>query len=94
MAEAITLTTPAVAAVSHDYQVVYLELDWERARIVIRLLGPDGKRLGHNYQGATALTLMRGLNTANLSLKSLQRRVLERLVADGVLSGTINGVPD
>lgn len=94
MAETITLTTPAVAAVSIDYQVVYLELDWEHARIVVRLLAPDGRRIAHNYLGATATTLMRQLNIANLSVKSLHRRVIERLVADGVVSGSIGGVPD
>lgn len=94
MAEQITLTTPAVAAVSTDYQVVYLELDWEHARIVVKLLGPDGQRLAHNYLGATALTMMRQLNTANLSIKSLHRRVMERLIADGVVNGPITGAPD
>lgn len=94
MAEAITVTTPPAPAVSHDYQVVYLGLDWEDAQIAIKLRDTNGKKIGHNYRGATALTLMRALNTANLSLKSLHRRVLERLVADGVIGGTISGVPD
>ena len=94
MAETITLTTPPVAAVLVDYQVVYLELDWEHARIVVKLRGPDNQRLAHNYLGATAITLMRQLNKLDLSVKSLHRRVLERLVADGVLSGPIAGAPD
>lgn len=94
MAEAITKTLPAIPAVVVEYQVVYLELDWERARIVVKLHGSDGSRLSHNYRGDTATQLMRALNTANLSAKSLHRRVLERLVADGVIGGTISGVPD
>mgnify|MGYP001613529204 FL=1 len=94
MAELITLTTPAVAPVLTDYRVVSLALDWEEERIVIKLLAPDGQRIGHNYVGVTALTLMRALNKVDLSVKSLQRRILERLVADGVIAGVISGVPD
>lgn len=94
MAELVTLTTPPVAAVSVDYRVVYLELDWEARRIVVKLLGSDGSRVGHNYLGATALTMMRALNTANLTTKSLHRRIIERLIADGVITGPISGVPD
>ncbi len=37
---------------------------------------------------------MVALNTANLSIKSPQRRILERLVADGKLTGSIAGTPD
>ena len=94
MAETIRVTTPAVPETYTDYQVMYLELDWELPRIVIRLRAPDDKRIAHNYTGATALTLMRGLNVANLSTVSLHRRVVNRLIADGVISGAVSGVPD
>jgi hypothetical protein len=41
-----------------------------------------------------ALNLMIALNKANLTVKSLQRRVLEQLAADGLLAGSVTGTPD
>lgn len=93
MAEQLTVTIPPVAAVSKDYRVTRLELDWDQPRIGIKLLGPDGE-IGHAYQGPTALALLVALNKANLSTQSLHRRILTRLVADEVIVGTISGAPD
>jgi hypothetical protein len=94
MAEIIRVTTPAVPEVNTDYQVVYLELDWDHPRIVVKLRADDGKRVAHNYLGLTALTLMRQLNVANLSVMSLHRRIINRLIADGIIGGVVSGVPD
>jgi hypothetical protein len=74
--------------------VVYLELDWDHPRIVVKLRADDGKRVAHNYLGLTALTLMRQLNKADLTLTSLHRRVINRLIADGIIGGVVSGVPD
>ena len=42
-----------------------------------------------------ARDIVRGLNKANMSTKSMEKRVLEKLIADGYLSaGTITGSPD
>lgn len=105
MAEALVLTTPEVrpAVSTTDYRVVYLGLDWEGKQIVIRLRGTNGESRSFTYGGrlaatpearADALAMMVALNTANLSTRSLQRRILERLVADGKLTGTVSGTPD
>jgi len=75
------------------FRVVRIEMDWEAQRIAIDVTGNSVRR-SFLYEGATAATLMASLNTANLSTKSLHRRVLERLVADGKLAGTIDGTPD
>jgi len=58
-----------------------------------------GARIEVNYSdedgGLTTATLLAALNTANLSTKSLQKRVLERLIADGKLPpGAVSGTPD
>ena len=48
------------------------------------------------YNSTTTPTgdaLLTGLNKADLSAKSLERRIYERLIADGVITGTIAGVP-
>jgi hypothetical protein len=106
MAETFNLATPEVtpAIQTAAYQLVFLLLDFEGQTIVVRIRGEHGELREFRYGGplpltpATerqkAVTLMLALNKANLSLKSLQRRVLEQLVADGLIAGTISGVPD
>lgn len=106
MAESLVLTTAEVipAITTTDYRVVFLSFDWERATILIRLRGTNGEAKSFSYGGdrltatdaerADALALMVALNKANLSTRSLQRRVLERLVTDGKLTGTVSGTPD
>jgi hypothetical protein len=93
MSEALTLTTPLVQTRT-TYAVKIINLDWDSAHIHIRLLGSDGVVVGFNYDGPQAITLMTALNKVNLSVKSLQRRILEQLVADGFLTGTVGGSPD
>ncbi len=104
--EDLTLTISEVVpeVTTATYRLVGLGLDWERALIVIRLRGANGETKEFRYGGndpsvtpaerETALALMTALNTANLPVKSLQRRVLERLIADGKISGSVTGSPD
>lgn len=92
--ELITLTTPVTTPAITTWRVASLLLDWDGARIAITLRGSGGERLTHDYSGATATTLMNALNTANLSTTSLHKRVIQRLVTDGMLTGTISGSPD
>ena len=77
------------------YRVIGLNLDWEGATIVIHLRAvTTGKSSTFIYTGATATSLMTALNKANLSTNSLQKRILEKLVTDGKLTGTVSGSPD
>lgn len=46
------------------------------------------------YTGATATTLMTALNKANCSITSMEKRILNQLIADGYISGTVSGNPD
>lgn len=94
MAEQLTLTVVETKPVNTYYRVARLDLNWREAIIHIELTGTNGERKGHTYDGQTATSLMVVLNTANLSVKSLHRRVLERLVADGVILGSVTGTPD
>lgn len=94
MAEQLNLTTPITPPALTHYRVVYLELDWELPRITIGLRGPNGEDKRHSYIDGTALTLMNQLNKLDLSTQSLHRRILARLIADGVLSGSLAGAPD
>ena len=96
MSETLNLTTAEVtpAITTSDYHVIYISFDWERALILIAVRGTHGERREFRYEGDTATTLMVALNKINLSTKSLQRRILERLDSDGLLLGTVSGSPD
>jgi hypothetical protein len=89
--EALTLATPIASSV---LTVARLILDWEGAAIYI-VLTASGRRFEYSYSGQTATTLMTNLNKANLSTKSLHKRIIEQLVADfPELAGSISGTPD
>ncbi len=95
MSEQIDLTTPIASRGGTAYwQVDNLRLYWGEARIVIGLVGENGERNTVGYEGAEATALMVALNKADLSVKSLHRRLMEQAVADGKLAGTISGAPD
>lgn len=84
------------------YKLISLSLEWEQARIMIVLRGENNEIKTFIYGGPNgmitdktkAINLMIALNKANLSVKSLHRRVIEQLISDGFISGTISGVPD
>jgi hypothetical protein len=102
--ERITLTTPIVQPSITDYQVRSITFDMgadpdrsntidDRVTIVLIPNVPDREPFTHQYEGATAATINRQINRANLSTISLERRIMERLDADNVLDGTVTGTP-
>jgi hypothetical protein len=62
--------------------------------VEIRLRDNNGGMLTHRYLGDEAIVLIKSINTANLTTKSLQKRMLEKLSRDGVIPGTVTGTPD
>ena len=95
-----TPVTPSGPTVT-DYRVWSLYLG--RGEGVIRIVVEDNnfQRTTHVYAddpetgSMIATNLMIALNKADLSVKSLQRRIIERLVADGKLPvGTVEGTPE
>ena len=66
---------------------------WNRQEIII-VIGDKSIEERISYNGQEAANLMIALNKADLSITSLQKRILERLVTDGYLSGTVVGSPD
>ena len=95
MTEQINLTTPVPGTADRtNYIVDELHFQWTRQRIDIYLLANNGERQHFDYEGQVATDLMVALNKADLSTKSLHRRVIEKLVADGLLSGAISGMPE
>jgi hypothetical protein len=97
MAERIDLTLPFQPdpRSAASFHIARLDLNWEEARISIYLIdNSTGIRRTFGYEGQTALNLIIALNKVDLSVKSLHRRVIERLINDGKLDGTIGGAPD
>ena len=93
MAEQLDLASPTVHAVN-NYRVSILTLDWYGARIGIDLVDNNGLPLSFSYTGPTATQMMRALNKANLTNNSLHKRVLNQLISDGKLAGSISGSPE
>ena len=98
MAEKITLATPEVIpqVTTTDYQITAIHLHVRPvARIVVNFQGTNNEaRQWIVDDPARALMLIKALNTANLSLKSLERRIFEQAITDGIFTGTITGTPD
>ncbi len=96
MAEQLDLLTPAKARPGTSFwRPVRLVLDEEAELIEAGFRGANGERTTGSYHGDEALILMRQLDIANLSVKSMRRRVIEKMQADGILpAGTISGTPD
>jgi hypothetical protein len=102
--EELVLSAPVVvpASTTDRYRVVALTLNLEAAStpssapglILIDLRDNLGVRSSYRYEGQTATDMIKFLNTANLTTKSMHKRILERLSADGLLVGTVTGTPD
>lgn len=106
MAEELILTDPVVVPekVTNKYRVVAFTMDLESqvpaptgnvvGFVAISLKDNNGLGLFHRYEGDPAVTMIKQLNTANLSTKSMHKRILEKLSNDGIIPGTVTGVPD
>lgn len=102
--EKVTLTTPVAPArpAISDLRVTEVYMGLRAQRITVELTPVDGSGnllwdlpgLTFQYHGEEAVTFMTALNKANLSTKSLHKRIMERLQADGKLgAGAISGTP-
>lgn len=95
MTERINFTLPEQAAPGTlTWTPIFLHLNWEQATIKIGFRGDNGEGTSVSYEGIEANSLLTTLDKANLPGKSLRRRVMEKIIADGKLSGTISGIPD
>lgn len=95
MAEQVDLTTPIDRGTISNYQVGALLLDRQASRIDIRLFDPGtGETANFSYEGQIALDLMIALNKLDLSTTSLHKRIMNRLIADGKIDGTVSGTPE
>jgi hypothetical protein len=98
MPEQITLTTPIVVSkTTTGLRVAVLHLEPENSLFVLVVSGTNGDRWEARRNGGVAMTLMSQLNSANGTIKTLQRRALEWFLTqpEGAdLQGSITGTPD
>lgn len=101
--ERVTLTAPALVDPGGTrFRVNQLLLQVEPPIIGVELVEVDAagvwlptpRKITVRYYDAEATALLNILNTANLSTKSLHKRVMEKLQLDGKLgTGTFVGTP-
>lgn len=105
MAERIDLTTPIPSAPRWFVETITLRRGLSCAggaitavppdsAIIVTLIAENGQHKIHQWTGAAADTLILGLNKANLSTNTLNKRVLDKLIADGVILGVSAGTAD
>jgi hypothetical protein len=98
MAEQHDLTTPIAATGGTSFwkvRLLTMFYDGDESYIKVGLAGENGEQKSVGYTGSEAETLIRALNKADLSTKSLHRRILEKLADDDKIGpGTQSGTPD
>jgi hypothetical protein len=103
--EELALTDPIVVPekVTNKYKVIVLSLvlesptalpNQEQGLVQIQLKDNLGATIGFSYIGKEATDLIKWMNTANFSVNSMHKRILQKLSADGKLVGTVVGAPD
>lgn len=96
--EAVTLTVPIVKTATSACSLDSLLLDIPRGRIVASLTCNNGDTVIKQYDqfsAPTGASLLTTLNRSNNSVgnPSLIAKVYNRLIADGVIAGTVGGTP-
>lgn len=96
--ERVDLTTPVTPPTLSNYHLERLIIDVDLCVISAQLKGTNGEALVKIYNSTTVptcATLLTQLNKANFSggNPSLIRVIYNRLITDGVIVGTVSGVP-
>ena len=103
MSEVLTLTTPQTYPSLTDYRVVHFQGNTEIPYIKITVVANTGEHRtfllvpGEQFtltEINSALSFINQGKFATLQGKSLQRWLLEQLIAKGLLAGTVSGSPD
>lgn len=94
MAEQLVLTGPETTPPVFEYQIHILSLDRTLGRVVISVKGNNGSLKTFKYEGNQGANMIKAINKGNFTVNSLHKQMLEKLVADGYLSGTVTGQPE
>ena len=62
--------------------------------VTIQVKDNLGQGRSFQYFGDQAQNLIKFINTGNFTVKSLQKRILEKLALDGGVPGAVTGTPD
>lgn len=100
MAEQVDLTAPVTRTLT-AWSIQSFTVNVEQLLVAVSLRGDDGSRLTVGYPTPAARqglpsgqTIISALNTANNSTgTSMAKRILQRLIADGYITGTVSGTP-
>lgn len=84
-AEKLALESPVTS-----YKIGTLILNWPGQYVRIDLIGDDGSVKSIAYDGPQALALLNALSKADLSVESLQKRLLDKLVIDNKVKGSVS----
>lgn len=68
--------------------------DPAKSRIKVVLIGEHGHRKSYEWVGASADADIVALNKVNLTSNSLNARIINKLIAAGVVAGTASGSVD
>ena len=94
--ETVTLTAPIVKPATSSCALDTVLLDVKGARILVTLACNNGDTLTKQYDSFTTPTGAALLSTLNVSANSagnsLIRKVYARLIADGVVVGSVTGI--
>ena len=101
MAETVNLTAPITRPSTNAIQLQSLLIDAISGSVYVTWKGDDGQLFSASYptpppagsSQPSGMTLITALNTANLSTVSLVKRIYNRLITDGYISGTVAGTP-
>lgn len=105
MAEELVLDDPVVKPeeVTNRYKIVGLNMATNSPVIapetepgIVRVTLEDNlkKILIQEYYGEAATDFIKFVNTGNFTVKSLNRRILEKMSNEGILPGTVVGEPE
>ena len=93
-AEQLDLTTPITGQSITNYRVIGFHWNKPTGDISATVVDNLNTVSACAYTGAEGVGLIGILNTANGSVKSLEKRILEKCSADGKLgAGTVSGTP-
>lgn len=94
MAEQLDLTVPQPQPTLTNYKVASVQLRLLPSPLVqIIVVNNGGGTIVHVYEGPQAQQILSAINTANFTNNSFAKTILNRLVTDGVLSGSVSGTP-
>jgi len=94
-AEEARFTVPVIIPDIVFVKVDSLVLEWGAKQILIIIVDSNGVKSRVVYHGTEAVNLMKSLNKADLSVKSLNKRILQKLVVDGKIpNASVTGTVD